>query len=101
VTQRVRSAVRPSGHASDAGPDDGESNFQDGGLSQVARHCDSQGREEDRMNIASLLVKSSQAFPDVVALAKSEAPHPTFRHSARWRRPRNLFSDPSKPAEVS
>ena len=35
------------------------------------------------MNIASLLVKSAQAFPDVVALARGEAPHATYRAMLR------------------
>ncbi|MBX3500454.1 MAG: AMP-binding protein [Alphaproteobacteria bacterium] len=35
------------------------------------------------MNIASLLVKSAQAFPDMIALAKGEAPHATWRAMLR------------------
>ena len=35
------------------------------------------------MNIANLLIKSAQAFPDYVALAKGEAPHLTYRNLLR------------------
>jgi acyl-CoA synthetase (AMP-forming)/AMP-acid ligase II len=35
------------------------------------------------MNIASLLIKSAQAFPDLIALAKGEAAHLTYRNLLR------------------